>query len=54
VPVGLNYFNRHKLRSSVSVDFGDPIEFDQSTVEMWKKASSQKKKSAYSRSLLPL
>jgi hypothetical protein len=26
VPVGLNYFAPHKFRSTVSVDFGDPIE----------------------------
>ena len=26
VPVGLNYFAPHKFRSTVSVDFGDPIQ----------------------------
>ena len=26
VPVGVNYFHPHKFRSTVSVDFGDPIE----------------------------
>ena len=29
VPVGLNYFSPHRFRSTVSVDFGDPIEVDQ-------------------------
>jgi 1-acyl-sn-glycerol-3-phosphate acyltransferase len=43
VPVGLNYFNPHKFRSSVSVDFGDPIEFDQSIVEMWKKGGAERR-----------
>jgi len=43
VPVGLNYFNPHKFRSSVSVDFGDPIEVDQSIVEMWKKGGAERR-----------
>eukprot|EP00961_Rhodomonas_salina_P126886 1710200-Rhodomonas_salina.2 len=39
VPVGLNYFAPHKFRSTVSVDFGDPIQVDQALVDMYKHGS---------------
>ena len=46
VPVGLNYFSSHKFRSTVSVDFGDPIEVDQSIVDMWMTGGKEAKHEA--------
>ena len=46
VPVGLNYFSPHKFRSTVSVDFGDPIEVDQSIVDMWMTGGKEAKHEA--------
>lgn len=46
VPVGLNYFAPHKFRSTVSVDFGDPIQVDQALVDMYKHGSREEKQEA--------
>eukprot|EP00277_Geminigera_cryophila_P004919 CAMPEP_0179434102 /NCGR_PEP_ID=MMETSP0799-20121207/18417_1 /TAXON_ID=46947 /ORGANISM="Geminigera cryophila, Strain CCMP2564" /LENGTH=759 /DNA_ID=CAMNT_0021212547 /DNA_START=240 /DNA_END=2519 /DNA_ORIENTATION=- len=46
VPVGLNYFSPHKFRSTVSVDFGDPIEVDQSIVDLWLNGGKEEKQEA--------
>mmetsp|Transcript_57698 Transcript_57698/g.141522 ORF Transcript_57698/g.141522 Transcript_57698/m.141522 type:complete len:768 (-) Transcript_57698:455-2758(-) len=43
VPVGLNYFAPHKFRSTVSVDFGDPIEVHQDMALKWKYGSKEVK-----------
>jgi len=48
VPVGLNYFSPHKFRSTVSVDFGDPIEVDQSIVDLWLNGGKEEKQEANS------
>mmetsp|Transcript_15481 Transcript_15481/g.36454 ORF Transcript_15481/g.36454 Transcript_15481/m.36454 type:complete len:802 (-) Transcript_15481:311-2716(-) len=46
VPVGLNYFRPHDFRSTVSVDFGDPIEVDVSLAEQWKKGTKEEQQEA--------
>uniref|UniRef100_A0A7S4KUF0 Phospholipid/glycerol acyltransferase domain-containing protein n=1 Tax=Guillardia theta TaxID=55529 RepID=A0A7S4KUF0_GUITH len=46
VPVGLNYFSPHQFRSTVSVDFGDPIDVDQATVDRWRSGSKEAKQEA--------
>jgi len=48
VPVGLNYFSPHRFRSTVSVDFGDPIEVDQSIVDLWATGGKEAMKEANS------
>lgn len=35
IPVGMNYFHPHKFRSRALVEFGDPIEIDQSLTDMY-------------------
>lgn len=35
VPVGMNYFHPHKFRSRALLEFGDPIEIDESLLEMY-------------------
>jgi len=46
VPVGLNYFAPHKFRSTVSVDFGDPIEVHQDLALQWKNGTKEQKAEA--------
>jgi 1-acyl-sn-glycerol-3-phosphate acyltransferase len=46
VPVGLNYFSPHKFRSTVSVDFGDPIEIDQGIADLWLNGCKEEKQDA--------
>ena len=36
VPVGLNYFNRHKFRSEVIIEFGKAFEIPRSWAEEFK------------------
>lgn len=35
VPVGMNYFHPHKFRSRALLEFGDPIEIDESLLKMY-------------------
>ena len=41
VPVGLNYFAPHKFRSTVSVDFGDPIQVSEDIVKKYRTGSKE-------------
>jgi len=46
VPVGLNYFAPHKFRSTVSVDFGDPIQVSEELVNQFRNGSKEEKQEA--------
>lgn len=46
VPVGLNYFAPHKFRSTVSIDFGDPIEVHNDLAMQWKNGTKEEKAAA--------
>jgi len=46
VPVGLNYFRPHDFRSTVSVDFGDPIEVDMKLAEQWRDGTKEEQQEA--------
>ena len=35
VPVGMNYFHAHKFRSRALLEFGDPIDIDESLIKMY-------------------
>jgi glycerol-3-phosphate O-acyltransferase/dihydroxyacetone phosphate acyltransferase len=44
VPCGLNYFHPDKFRSSVVIEFGEPIKIDPAHVEMYARGGEEKKK----------
>ena len=51
VPVGLNYFAPHKFRSTVSVDFGDPIDMPKELVYLYRDGTKEEKAKAYSQAM---
>ena len=42
IPSGLKYFNRHKFRSKVVVEYGRPYKVSKSLVEMYKSGEKRK------------
>ena len=44
VPVGLNYFQAHRWRGRASVEFGEPIYIDPSTLNSYKAGGAEKRK----------
>eukprot|EP00281_Chroomonas_sp_CCMP1168_P023676 CAMPEP_0206235776 /NCGR_PEP_ID=MMETSP0047_2-20121206/13344_1 /ASSEMBLY_ACC=CAM_ASM_000192 /TAXON_ID=195065 /ORGANISM="Chroomonas mesostigmatica_cf, Strain CCMP1168" /LENGTH=797 /DNA_ID=CAMNT_0053660031 /DNA_START=59 /DNA_END=2452 /DNA_ORIENTATION=- len=46
IPVGLNYFAPHKFRSTVSVDFGDPIQVSEELVDLYRTGNKDDKQVA--------
>jgi len=44
VPVGLNYFRSHRWRGTVTVEFGQPIWIDPSTVKNYKAGGTDKRR----------
>ena len=46
VPVGLNYFHPHQFRSTVSVDFGDPIEISPELAIPWRSGNKEEMQKA--------
>ena len=44
VPVGLNYFRSHRWRGKASVEFGEPIYIDPSTLNAYKAGGAEKRK----------
>ena len=43
VPVGLNYFQRHKIRGRVTVEYGRPIYIDTATLKDYKSGGASKR-----------
>ncbi|GBC05154.1 hypothetical protein RclHR1_06060012 [Rhizophagus clarus] len=43
VPCGLNFFNRHRFRSRVFIDVGQPIEIEQRLVDLYKSGGDGKR-----------
>ena len=44
VPVGLNYFQRHKIRGRVTVEYGRPIYIDIATLKDYKSGGASRRR----------